>query len=70
MSISIQTTHNMYSPFSLPTQTIANSDDEDEVSYESWRVVMVIPAEKMEVVAKKMTDILGSSIEGKVSSLR
>lgn len=51
-------------------ETIANSDDDDEVSYESWRVVMIIPAEKMEVVAKKMTDILGASIEGKVSSLR
>merc|ERR1712025_67531 len=45
-------------------------DDGAEVSYESWRVVMIIPAEKMEVVAKKMTDILGASIEGKVSSLR
>jgi len=52
-------------------ETIKEVDDDGaEVSYESWRVVMIIPAEKMEVVAKKMTDILGASIEGKVSSLR
>jgi len=31
---------------------------------------MIIPAEKMAVVAKKLTDILGASIEGKVTSLR
>jgi len=51
-------------------ETISEAAEEDETSYESWRVVMIIPAEKMEVVAKKMTDILGASIEGKVSSLR
>merc|ERR1711872_119401 len=51
-------------------ETILEAAEEDETSYESWRVVMIIPAEKMEVVAKKMTDILGASIEGKVSSLR
>lgn len=50
-------------------ETISEAED-GETSYESWRVVMIIPAEKMEVVAKKMTDILGASIEGKVTSLR
>merc|ERR1719204_209541 len=40
-------------------ETISEADD-GETSYESWRVVMIIPAEKMEVVAKKMTDILGA----------
>merc|ERR1711872_35647 len=50
--------------------TILDGGNDGETSYESWRVVMIIPAEKMEVVAKKMTDILGASIEGKVSSLR
>merc|ERR1711942_313198 len=50
--------------------TIPDGGNGDETSYEPWRVVMIIPAEKMEVVAKKMTDILGASIEGKVSSLR
>lgn len=51
-------------------ETISEAADDGETSYESWRVVMVIPAEKMEVVAKKLTDILGASIEGKVTSLR
>merc|ERR1712168_452942 len=50
--------------------TIPDDGNDDETSYEPWRVVMIILAEKMEVVAKKMTDILGASIEGKVSSLR
>merc|ERR1711942_193161 len=50
--------------------TILDGGNYDETFYEPWRVVMIIPAEKMEVVAKKMTDILGASIEGKVSSLR
>jgi len=50
-------------------ETISEAED-GETSYESWRVVMIIPAEKMEVVAEKMTDILGASIEGKVTSLR
>jgi len=50
-------------------EPIPESESVDETSYEPWRVVMVIPAEKMQVVAKKMTDILGASIEGKVSSL-
>jgi len=51
-------------------ETIPEAGNDGETSYESWRVVMIIPAEKMEVVAKKMTDILGASIEGKVSSLQ
>merc|ERR1711931_618278 len=51
-------------------ETISEAGEDGETSYEPWRVVMIIPAEKMEVVAKKMTDILGASIEGKVSSLR
>jgi len=51
-------------------ETIPEGGNDDDASYEPWRVVMIIPAEKMEVVAKKMTDILGASIEGKVSSLR
>lgn len=51
-------------------ETISEAAEDGETSYESWRVVMVIPAEKMEVVAKKLTDILGASIEGKVTSLR
>merc|ERR1719295_707438 len=51
-------------------ETIPEGGNDDEASYEPWRVVMIIPSEKMEVVAKKMTDILGASIEGKVSSLR
>jgi len=50
-------------------ETISDAVDES-ASYESWRVVMIIPAEKMEVVAKKMTDILGASIDGKVTNLR
>jgi len=51
-------------------ETIPEGGNDDDASYEPWRVVMIIPSEKMEVVAKKMTDILGASIEGKVSSLR
>lgn len=51
-------------------ETISEAASEEEASYESWRVVMIIPAEKMEVVAKKMTDILGASVEGKISALR
>jgi len=51
-------------------EAIQEAGNDGETSYEPWRVVMIIPAEKMEVVAKKMTDILGASIEGKVSSLR
>merc|ERR1712002_697907 len=51
-------------------EAIQEAGNDGETSYESWRVVMIIPAEKMEVVAKKMTDILGASIEGKVSSLQ
>jgi len=47
-----------------------DDDDNEEKTYEPWRVVMILPAAKMEVVAKKMTDILGASIEGKVTSLR
>merc|ERR1712126_51801 len=51
-------------------ETISEAASDEEASYESWRVVMIIPAEKMEVVAKKMTDILGASVEGKISALR
>jgi len=51
-------------------ETISEAASDEEASYESWRVVMIIPAEKMEVVAKKMTDILGASVEGKISTLR
>merc|ERR1712168_401603 len=51
-------------------ETISEAGEDGETSYESWRVVMIIPAEKMAVVAKKLTDILGASIEGKVTSLR
>merc|ERR1712126_350191 len=51
-------------------ETIPEGGNDDDASYEPWRVVMIIPSEKMEAVAKKMTDILGASIEGKVSSLR
>merc|ERR1711962_1720213 len=51
-------------------ETISEAASEEEASYESWRVVMIIPAEKTEVVAKKMTDILGASVEGKISALR
>jgi len=51
-------------------ETISEAGEDGETSYESWRLVMIIPAEKMAVVAKKLTDILGASIEGKVTSLR
>merc|ERR1712133_241631 len=51
-------------------ETIPEGGNDDDASYEPGRVVMIIPSEKMEAVAKKMTHILGASIEGKVSSLR
>merc|ERR1712135_48606 len=50
-------------------ENLGAPSDEDTV-LEAWRVVMILPAEKMEVVAKKMTDLLGAEVEGKITALR
>merc|ERR1712135_44377 len=50
-------------------ENLGAPSDEDTV-LEAWRVVMILPAEKMEVVAKKMTDLLGAEVESKITALR